>query len=370
MSTRVFGSGIRRREDPRLITGAATYTDDYTLPDMVHMVLLRSPHAHARIKRIDTTRAKAAPGVVAVFIGTDVEGALNPMPCAWLVPNSNLKVAGYPCIAKDMVRYVGDIVAAVVAESPYQATDALDLIVVDYEPLPAVIDPEKAKQSGAPQVHSNVENNVAFHWTVTGGDVDGTFQKADVVIKERIVQQRLIPNAMEPRSALAHWSGASGELTLWNTTQNPHIARFLCSVVTGVPEDKLRVIATEVGGGFGSKIPAYPADFITVFCAKKLNRPVKWTESRRENFQGTTHGRDHIQDVELAATKDGKVLGIKATSYSGMGAYLSTAAPGIPTILHGLMLSGPYDIAAIREDVYGIYTNGTPVEAYRGAGRP
>src|SRR5436309_7993635 len=370
MSTRVFGSGIRRREDPRLITGAATYTDDYTLPDMVHMVLLRSPHAHARIKRIDTTRAKAAPGVVAVFTGTDVEGALNPMPCAWLVPNSNLKVAGYLCIAKDLVRYVGDIVAAVVAETPYQAADALDLIAVDYEPLPAVIDPERAKQAGAPQVHSGVENNVAFHWTVTGGDVDGAFKKADVVVKERILQQRLIPNAMEPRSALAQWSGAAGELTLWNTTQNPHIARFLCSVVTGVPEDKLRVIAPEVGGGFGSKIAAYPADFITVFCAKKLNRPVKWVETRRENYQATTHGRDHVQEIELAAKKDGKILGLRATVWAGMGAYLSTAAPGIPTIAHGLMLSGVYNLPAVKEDVHGVYTNTTPVEAYRGAGRP
>jgi carbon-monoxide dehydrogenase large subunit len=370
MSTRVFGSGIRRREDPRLITGAASYTDDFTLPGMVHLVMLRSPHPHARIKRIDTTRAKKAPGVIAVYTGADTEGSLNSTPCAWLVPNSNLKVAPYPSIAKDIVRYAGDIVAAVVAETPYQATDALDLIQVDYEPLPSVIDPEKATQAGAPQVHAGVENNVAFHWTVAGGDVDAAFKNPEVLIKERIVQQRLIPNAMETRSALAHWSGASGELTLWNTTQNPHIARFLCSVVTGIPEDKVRVIATDVGGGFGSKIPAYPADFITVFCAKTLNRPVKWTETRRENYQATTHGRDHVQDVELAATKDGKITAVRATSWSGMGAYLSTAAPGIPTILHGLMLCGPYTIPAVKEDVYGVYTNGTPVEAYRGAGRP
>jgi carbon-monoxide dehydrogenase large subunit len=370
MSTRVFGSGIRRREDPRLITGSATYTDDFTLPGMVHLVMLRSPHAHARIRRIDTSRAAKAPGIVAVFTGADIEGALNPLPCAWLVPNSNLKVAPYPCIAKDIVRYVGDIVAAIVAENPYQGTDALDLIDVDYEPLPAVTDPEQAARPEAPQVHAGVENNVAFHWTVTSGDVDAAFKNAGIVVKERIVQQRLIPNAMETRSALAHWSGASGELTLWNTTQNPHIARFLCSVVTGIPEDKVRVIATEVGGGFGSKLPTYPADFITVFSARKLNRPVKWTETRRENFQATTHGRDHVQDVELAATKDGKITGIRVTSWSGMGAYLSTAAPGIPTILHGLMLSGPYGVPAIQEDVYGVYTNGTPVEAYRGAGRP
>ena len=175
---------------------------------------------------------------------------------------------------------------------------------------------------------------------------------------------------MEPRAAFAKWGGASGELTLWNTTQNPHILRFLTSVVTGIPEDKLRVIAPEVGGGFGSKIAAYPADFLTVFCARKLNRPVKWNETRSENYQATTHGRDHVQEVEVAATKDGKILGLRATSWSAMGAYLSTAAPGIPTILHGLMLSGVYDIPAIKEDVYGVYTNATPVEAYRGAGRP
>src|SRR5947207_8378158 len=182
MSTRVFGSGIRRREDPRLITGAASYTDDFVLPGMVHLVMLRSPHAHARIKRIDTTRAKTAPGVIAVYTGGDTEGSLNSTPCAWLVPNSNLKVAPYPCIAKDIVRYVGDIVAAVVAENPYQATDALDLIEVDYEPLSVVIDPEKAAQTGAPQVHDGVENNIAFHWTVAGGDVDAAFKNPEVLI--------------------------------------------------------------------------------------------------------------------------------------------------------------------------------------------
>jgi carbon-monoxide dehydrogenase large subunit len=370
MTTRIFGSGIRRREDPRLITGTATYTDDLALPAMVHAAFLRSPHAHARITRIDTSRAKSAAGVLAVFTSTDIEGALQPVPCAWLVPNSNLKVATYPCIAKDLVRYVGDIVAVVVAESSYQASDALQLIDVDYEPLPSVTDPAQAIKPGAPQVHADIPNNEAFHWTVAGGDVEAAFRNAEVVIKERIVQQRLIPNAMEPRAALAQWQAASGELTLWNTTQNPHILRFLCSVVTGVPEDKLRVIAPEVGGGFGSKIPAYPGEFITVFCAKKLGRPVKWTETRSENYQATTHGRDHVQDVELAAKKDGTILGLRATSWSGMGAYLSTAAPGIPTILHGLMLSGVYQIPALKEDVYGIYTNGTPVEAYRGAGRP
>ena len=369
MATSIFGSGIRRREDPRLITGAATYTDDLSLPDMVHAAMLRSPHAHARITRIDTSRAKKAPGVVAVFAGTEID-ALQAMPCAWLLPNSNLKVATYRCGACDVVRYVGDIVGVVVAETPYQAQDALELVDVDYEPLPVVTDPVSANKPGAPQLHPDVPNNEAFHWTVGGGDIDAAFKNAELVVKERIVQQRLIPNAMEPRAALAQWKGASGELTLWNTTQNPHILRFLCSVVTGVSEDKLRVIAPEVGGGFGSKIAAYPADFITVFCAKKLNRPVKWTESRRENYQATTHGRDHVQEIELAAKKDGTILGLRATVWAGMGAYLSTAAPGIPTILHGLMLSGVYKLPALKEDVHGVYTNTTPVEAYRGAGRP
>lgn len=370
MSSRVFGSGIRRREDPRLITGSATYTDDITLPGMLYAAMLRSPHAHARIKSIDTSLAAQAPGVVAVYTGADTTNDLKPMPCAWLLPNSGLTIADYPCIANETVRYVGDIVAVVVAETRYQAYDALELIDVDYDPLPSVTDPEQAFKPGAPQLHSNAPSNQAFHWTVSGGDIEAAFQKADVIVKDRIIQQRLIPTAMETRAALAHYIQASGELTLWNTTQNPHIVRFLCSLVTGIPEDRLRVIAPEVGGGFGSKIAVYPADFITVFCSKKLGRPVKWNETRSENYQATTHGRNHVQEVELAATKNGKITGLRAKVWSGMGAYLSTAAPGIPTILHGLMLSGVYDIPAIHEDVYGVYTNGTPVEAYRGAGRP
>ena len=371
MATRIFGSGIRRREDPRLITGTATYTDDITLPGMVYAAMLRSPHAHARITSIDTSKAEAAPGVIAVYTGADVEGELQPMPCAWLLPDSDLKIAGYQVIAKDIVRYTGDIVATVVAEDRYQAYDALDLIEVDYEALPSVTDPEAAAGDDAPQLHPDIPGNQAFHWNVTGGgDVDEAFTNAEVVVNDRIIQQRLIPNAMETRAAVAQFSQASGELTLWNTTQNPHIVRFLTSVVTGIAEDRIRVVAPEVGGGFGSKIAVYPADFITIFCAKKLGMPVKWTETRSENYQATTHGRNHVQNVELCGKKDGTITGLRCTVYAGMGAYMSTAAPGIPTILHGLMLSGCYDIPAIREDVYGIYTNGVPVEAYRGAGRP
>ena len=371
MSASTFGSGIRRREDPRLITGTATYTDDIVLPGMLHAAMLRSPFAHARITSIDTSAAAEATGVVAVYTGADTEGEIGPAPCAWLLPDSGLTIADYHCIAKDTVRYVGDIVAVVVAESPLQAYDALDLIDVDYDMLDAVVEPRESAAEGATQLHAEIEGNQAFHWTVTGGgDIAEAFESADVVVKETIVQQRLIPNAMEPRAALASYTQATGELTLWNTTQNPHIVRFLMSLVVGIPEDRLRVIAPEVGGGFGSKIAVYPADFITVFCSKKLGVPVKWVETRSENYQATTHGRDHVQEIELAATSDGKIIGLRATVWAGMGAYLSTAAPGIPTILHGLMLSGVYDIPAIHEDVYGLYTNTTPVEAYRGAGRP
>ena len=370
MTTRIFGSGIRRREDPRLITGRSHYTDDITVPDMAYAAILRSPHAHARIRSIDTGKATQRDGVLGVFTGADTEGTLNPVPCAWLVPDSDLKAVAHPAIAKEVVRYLGDAVAVVVAESRYQAEDALADIEVDYEILPAVIDPQRAMDQGAPQLHEDAPNNQAFHWVVSGGDADAAFSEAEVVVKERIVHQRLIPNAIEPRSAVAQYVAPTGELTLWSTSQNPHIARFLCSVVTSVPEHKIRVIAPEVGGGFGSKIPFYADEAIAVFCSMKVGRPVKWTETRSENYQATIHGRDHVQEVELAATRDGKITGLQAKVWAGMGAYLSTAAPGIPTILHGLMYVGPYDIPAVKGDVYGVFNNATPVDAYRGAGRP
>jgi aerobic carbon-monoxide dehydrogenase large subunit len=370
MTTRIFGSGIRRREDPRLITGQATYTDDIKLTGMAYAAILRSPHAHARIRSIDTSAAQEAPGVLAVYTGADTDGVLNAIPCAWVVPNSDVKQVPYPAIAKEVVRYVGDAVAVVVAENRYQAEDALELINVGYEMLPAVVNPEAAMQEGAPQLHQDAPHNQAFHWVAAGGDADRAFQEAEIVVRDTIIQQNLIPNAIEPRSAVASYLSANGELTLWNTTQNPHIARFICSLVTGIPEHKIRVIAPEVGGGFGSKIAVYPWEMIAVFCSMKLGRPVKWTETRSENYVATTHGRDHVEHVELAATRDGKITGIRSVVYAAMGAYLSTAGPGIPTILHGLMYSGPYDIPNIKADVYGVFTNTSPVEAYRGAGRP
>jgi carbon-monoxide dehydrogenase large subunit len=369
-ATRVFGASVKRSEDPRLITGAASYTDDITLPGMVYAAILRSPYAHARIESVHTDAARRAPGVLAVYTGADASAKLNPVPCAWVVPNSDAKAVAHPAIAVDTVRYVGDAVAVVVAESRYQAEDALELIQVDYEVLPVVVDPKAATEAGAPQLHADAPGNIAFHWLVFGGDVDRAFREADVIVKDRIRQPRLIPNAMEPRSAIAQWLGPMGELTLWSTSQNPHIARFLMSLVTGVPEHKIRVIAPEIGGGFGSKLPMYPDEVIAVFCAMQLKRPVKWTETRIENFQATIHGRDHVQEVELAAMRDGTITGLRATVWAGMGAYLSTASTGVPTILHGLMYSGTYDIPNIRGDVYGVFTNTTPVDTYRGAGRP
>jgi carbon-monoxide dehydrogenase large subunit len=369
MTSRIFSSGIRRREDPRLITGQASYTDDIKLPDMTYAAILRSPYAHARITSIQTSEAAAQEGVLGVFTGEDA-ASLNPVPCAWLIPDSDLKTVDHPAIAREVVRYAGEAVAVVVAESRYQAEDALGLIDVEYDPLPVVVDPEKATQSGAPQLHEDAPGNQAFHWVVSGGDTDAAFEDADVVVEERIVHQRLIPNAMEPRSAVAQWTSPTGELTLWSTTQNPHIARFLCSVVTDIPEHKIRVIAPEVGGGFGSKIPFYADEVITAFCSMQVGRPVKWTATRSEGYQATIHGRDHVQDVAISATSDGKITGLRATVWAGMGAYLSTAAPGIPTILHGLMYSGAYDIPNIQGDIYGVFNNATPTDAYRGAGRP
>src|SRR5262249_46562110 len=281
------------------------------------------------------------PGVLGVFTGSQMKDAgFGGIPCAWGVPNSETKTPPYPPIAIDTVRYAGNAVAIVVADDPYRARDAADAVQVDYEPLPVVVDAYKATQKGAPLLHADVPNNVCFHWQVAGGDADAAFKTAEVVVKERILNQRLIPNAIEPRAALAQYNSALNELTLWVTSQNPHIVRFLLSLDTGIPEHRIRVIAPEVGGGFGSKIPHYPEDAMVVFAAKMLGRPVKWTETRSENYKATIHGRDHIQDVEMAAKKDGTIVGLRATVWANLGAYLSTASTGIPTILHGLMLSG------------------------------
>ena len=368
--TQIFGSSVRRREDPRLITGRATYTDDVKLPGMLHAAILRSPHAHARIKSIQVDDARAHEGVHSVLTGADLQGKVGDVACAWLLPDSNLKVPGHPPLAVDKVRYVGDGVAVVVADDIYTARDALDLIEVDYEVLPAVAHVEKALEPGAPQLHDEAEGNVAFRWKTSGGDPDTAFSEAEVTVEERIVHQVLIPNPIETRGCVASWNAGSEDMTVWVTSQNPHICRVLMSGDIGVPEHKLRVIAPEVGGGFGSKIAHYADESIVAFCSMQLGRPVKWTESRSENYLVTTHGRDHVQRVEIAGNRDGTITGIRAHILAGMGAYLSTAAPGVPTILCGLMMSGSYRIDNTACETVGVLTNTTPVDAYRGAGRP
>jgi carbon-monoxide dehydrogenase large subunit len=368
--TRLFGASVKRREDPRLITGEGMYTDDFKLPGMLHMAVLRSPYAHARITRLDTTKARAHPGVYAVYTSSDLTGKVNPIPCAWLLPDSDLKVPVFTALAADHVRFTGDGVALVLAEDRFVAQDALDLIEVDYEPLSVVTNQEAALAPGAPQLYDNVPGNLAFHWKFANGDAAGALQNAEVTLTQRFVQQRLVPNAMEPRSAVAQWTPGANELILYNTTQNPHIARFLIAVTLGIPENKVRVIARDVGGGFGSKIPFYAGEVLAIFASRETGRPVKWTEDRRENFLATIHGRDQIIDVELAARRDGTMTGLRVKNYANMGAYLSLAAPGVPTWLFALIVPGCYTIQDYACDVYGVLTNTTPTDAYRGAGRP
>jgi carbon-monoxide dehydrogenase large subunit len=368
--TKAFGAAIKRREDPRLIMGEGTFTDDVRLVGAASMAVLRSPHGHAKITRLDVEAARKAPGVLAVYTNKDLEGKVSAIPCAWPITNSDIKISTYPPLAKDRVRYFGEGVAMVVAEDPNQAQDALDIIEVDYEPLPAILNQEEAVKDGAPLLHDDVPNNLAFTWHIAGGDADAAIKSADVVIRQRFVQQRLLPTAMETRGCVADFNKGTGELTAWITSQNPHIHRLLMSLVTGLPEHKIRIIAKDVGGGFGSKIPFYAGEALAATASKDLGRPVRWSESRSENYVATSHGRDQIQDVELSATRDGRITGLRVKAWASLGAYLSTAAPGVPTWLFGLIIPGCYVIPNTECTVYGVMTNNSPTDAYRGAGRP
>lgn len=365
----VLGTKVKRREDPRFITGRGQYTDDIQLSGMAYAAILRSPHAHAKIRAVHTEAAKNYPGVVKVYTGLELKDKMGLIPTAWLPPDSNIKTTAHHALAYDKVRYVGDGVAMVVAENRYAARDALDLIKVDYEVLPATAEQEEAMKDDAVLLHEDAPNNIAFHWTV-GNATDEVFEKAEVVVKHRIRQQRLIPNPMEPRAAVARYDKSTGDMTIWATSQNPHIHRFILSGVLGVPEHKLRIISTDVGGGFGAKIAVYPDEALVGYAARDLNRPVKWTEDRREHFLATTHGRDQVEEIEFAGNRDGTFVGIRVKAIANMGAYLSTAAPGVPTILFALIVPGPYTIPYAGVDVYGVFTNSTPTDAYRGAGRP
>ncbi len=368
----ILGSAIKRREDPALITGKGRYTDDLQLPGMVYATILRSPYAHATIKNIDISGAAAMPGVLGVYTAQDIvkSGIPGGIPVGWLLPG--LKIPEHFMLAKDTARYVGDGVALVVAEDRYTAHDALEAIVVDYAPQTAAVNLSAAIQPGAGQVHASAPNNIAFDWEI--GDkakTDAAFAGAAHIAHLDIINNRLIPNAMEPRATLADYNVATGEVTIHMTSQNPHIHRLLMSLASlGLPEHKIRVIAPEVGGGFGSKIHHYADEALTAWASMQVGRPVKWVATRSETYITDAHGRDHVTTAEMALDSNGKILGLRVDTLANMGAYLSTFAPAVPTYLYGTLMSGEYDIPAIYCHVRGVFTHTVPVDAYRGAGRP
>jgi carbon-monoxide dehydrogenase large subunit len=371
MAAKIVGTSVKRREDPRLITGEAKYLDDIQLPGLAHMAILRSPYAHAKIKSIDTSKAAALPGVIGVFTGKDFEH-LNPLPCAWQAGGVKNNANTPRALQIDKVTFTGQGVACVIAEDRYTAEDAIDLIHVEWEPLPVVVDAEKATKAGAPQLHENAPNNICMEWTCGAEDgTDAALKSAEVVVKQHMINQRLIPTPMETRGCLAQYYPASDEYTVWMTSQAPHVMRLLMTAfVFGIPETKMRVISPQVGGGFGAKIFLYPEYVLTTAVSKKVGRPVKWQETRSENYIATTHGRDHISEIEVGAKKDGTITALKVHTYANLGGTLSTIAPGIPTTLYGRLLSGVYKIPHIFCKVWGVYTNTGMVDAYRGAGRP
>jgi carbon-monoxide dehydrogenase large subunit len=368
------GASIKRVEDPRFITGQARFLDDIKLTGMTHMAILRSPYAHANIRSVDTSKAAAMPGVLGVFTGADIP--YNPLPMAWPAGGSSgiqNNVNMPRVLATDSVKWTGEGVAAVVAETAEQAFDAIETIDVDYEPLPAVVDVEKAVADGAPQLHENAPNNIVFVWPV--GDREGTdkaFSEAEVTVRQRLVNQRLIPNPIETRGDVGWYNPGTDEYTIWMSSQTPHIQRLLLAAfVTGIPEHKIRCISPDVGGAFGSKIFCYADMALTMFASKAIGgRPVKWVESRRENYQSTIHGRDHVTYLEVAGTRAGDVTGLRVKTYANLGGRLSTIGPGVPTTLYGRILSGCYKIPNVFCEVTGVYTNTVFVDAYRGAGRP
>ena len=330
-STPYIGRAMKRVEDPRLVKGLGTYTDDVRLLGLLHAAILRSPHAHARIQRIDTTAAKAIPGVVAVLTGGDVNAACGLIPCSAEMPD--LKAPKHTVLAGDRVYFVGHGVAVVVATDPYVARDGVEAIEVDYDPLPVVVNPEEAVKEGTPLTHPDLGTNIAFSQSIAGGgDIDDAFRRADRVITHRLFHQRLTPMPIEPRGVVASYQAGDGTLTLWTATQIPHLVRTLLPGMLGIAENKLRIVAPEVGGGFGAKLNVYPEEALVAHLAMRLNAPVKWIESRRENAAATIHGRDQIGDYEIAVKNDGTILGIKARTLADLGAYNQLNTPAIPTL--------------------------------------
>jgi aerobic carbon-monoxide dehydrogenase large subunit len=364
----VVGTSVKRKEDASLLRGRGTFIDNLALPGTVYMAVVRSPYPHARITNVNLEAARSAEGVVAAFSGADLaDDWKGGLPCAWPV-TEDIKMPPHFPLATDEARYQGDPVAVVVAESRALAKDAAELVEVDYEPLPSVAGIEKALADGAPLVHEDLGTNECYVWKLETDGVQAAIDAADVVVTRRYFQPRLIPNAIEPRGVLAQVD-ATGDVTLWSATQTPHIQRFVMQLVLGIPESKIRVIAPDVGGGFGSKIQAYGEGPIAIAISRRLGRPVKWTEERAENYVGTIHGRDVVHELTLAATRDGDITAVKSEARCAMGAYLELVAPGIP-LLGAWLYSGPYEILNYSVTFTGVFTNTTPTDAYRGAGRP
>ncbi len=374
MSGTGIGASVRRKEDLRFVRGAGKYTDDMNLPGQAYAYILRSPHAHATIKSIDTSAAASSDGVVALYTSEDM-AAVGGIPCGWQVhgkDGSPMHEPKHPALAEGKVRHVGDPVAAVIAESRDQARDAAEMIDVDYDVLEAVLDMNQAITDDSPNVHDDAGTNVCYDWALGDPDVvNEAFSDAAHVAKLDLINNRLIPNAMEPRCAIGDFDQASGQYTLHTTSQNPHVIRLLMGAfVLGIPEHKLRVNAPDVGGGFGSKIYHYAEEAIVTWSAAQLNRPVKWTADRSESFISDAHGRDHVTSVELALDENGKFLALRASTLANMGAYLSTFAPCVPTYLHATLLAGQYSTPLVYCEIKAVFTNTVPVDAYRGAGRP
>lgn len=370
-----IGQPVKRREDDRFLKGAGKYTDDIKLPGMTHSAFVRSPYAHARIVSIDTTKAKAAEGVVAVYTAADGCGAFG-VPCGWQVDFKNgdtMREPQHPLLAKDKIKHVGEAVAIVIAETQELARDAAELVAVDYEGLPAVTCPKKAMEPGAPKVHDEWEDNASFDWCIGNdrAEVEAALEKAHHVTEMTYKNHRVAPNAIEPRSYIADYDLNGDKWTLYTSTQNPHLIRLLlCAFALGIPEHKVRVVSYDVGGGFGSKIYHYTEEALLTWASKEIGRPIKWTSDRTEAFLTDAHGRDHIVHSKMGFDQDGKIMAHLTDEYCAMGAYLSTFAPAVPTYLHGTLFQGVYTTPLIHLNVVAPFTHTVAVDAYRGAGRP
>jgi carbon-monoxide dehydrogenase large subunit len=374
MTASGIGAAVRRKEDQRFITGKGHYTDDVSRPGQTYAYFVRSPHAHAKIRSVDSGAAAAMPGVLAVLTGKDLaDDKIGNLICGWMIHSkdgSPMKMAPHPALAATKACYVGDPVAVVIAETLAQAKDAAEKVVVDYEVLSAVSDPAQAKT--AAQIHDVAPKNTIYEWHL--GDAkatDAAIASAKHVTRIDLTNNRLVPNAMEPRAALAEYDSGTDSLTLWNTSQNPHVARLVISAFVGMaPEHKLRVIAPDVGGGFGSKIFIYPEEVVCLWASRRVKRPVKWTSDRSEAFLADAHGRDHVTHAEMAFDAEGRITALKVKTIANLGGYMSTFSSSVPTYLYATLLSGQYAIPNIYCEVDAVYTNTVPVDAYRGAGRP